>query len=149
MTQKDFDVIVESICKTDKRYDSGAYHFIRQSLDYALKSKATTADSMHQHISAQELLEGTRGFALEQYGCLAITVLKDWGVKSCKDFGSIVFNLVEAGIFGKRDTDHKEDFFKQGYDFQEAFVDPFLPKKPVAKKNVSKPTANDSEATVS
>ena len=43
----------------------------------------------------------------------------------------MVFNLIEAGIFGKTEEDSLEDF-KNVYDFEEAFVKPFAPAKPTA-----------------
>jgi uncharacterized repeat protein (TIGR04138 family) len=56
-----------------------------------------------------------------------LTVFKDWNVKRCRDFGDIVFNLVEFGVLGKTDTDRREDF-DGGYDFKSAFLNPFVPK---------------------
>ena len=89
-------------------------------------------------MSGQQLLEGIREFALRQYGPMAITVLDEWGVRRCEDFGEIVFNLVDHGhgLFGKTETDSREDF-KGGYDFEEAFKKPFLPgqrtEKPIER----------------
>ncbi len=48
-------------------------------------------------------------------------------MRSCEDVGNMVFNLVNAGAFGKTDEDTIESF-RQGYDFREAFVIPFLPE---------------------
>ena len=79
------------------------------------------------HVSGQELLEGIRKYALDQYGPLTLTVFKDWNIKRCQDFGDIVFNLVDYGVLGKTDTDRLEDFHG-GYDFKEAFLKPFVPR---------------------
>ena len=46
----------------------------------------------------------------------------------------MVFNLIDLGAFGKREQDRREDF-SGGYDFQEAFVTPFLPVSTRGKKN--------------
>ena len=35
--------------------------------------------------------------------------MEQWGVNACEDFGEIVFNLVEHGVFGKTETDQKQD----------------------------------------
>jgi uncharacterized repeat protein (TIGR04138 family) len=40
----------------------------------------------------------------------------------------MVFNLIGAGVFGKTEEDSIEDF-RNVYDFQEAFVQPFAPPK--------------------
>ena len=63
---------------------------------------------------------------LDQFGPLAKTVLESWGVHRCRDFGEIVFNLIEYRVFSKTDSDRREDF-ADVYDFDEAFVKPFRP----------------------
>jgi uncharacterized repeat protein (TIGR04138 family) len=57
------------------------------------------------------------------------TVLSEWGIRSCEDFGEIVFNLIKHKQATQSQTDSREDF-KGGYDFDEAFRKPFLPAKP-------------------
>jgi len=47
-------------------------------------------------------------------------------VRRCEDFGEIVFNMVENHLLAKTKKDSPEDF-KGGYDFEEAFRQPFLP----------------------
>jgi alkylresorcinol/alkylpyrone synthase len=42
------------------------------------------------------------------------------------DIGQIVFNLIEAGVVGKTEDDTLAAF-SDGFDFQQAFVHPFLP----------------------
>ena len=57
---------------------------------------------------------------------MAITVFEEWGIRSCKDFGEIVFNMVEIELLAKTDQDTRDDF-AEGYEFEEAFRLPFLP----------------------
>jgi uncharacterized repeat protein (TIGR04138 family) len=57
---------------------------------------------------------------------MAMEVLAHWGVRTCEDFGEIVFNLVEIGVLGTTRQDSRSDF-AHGYDFFEAFRNPFLP----------------------
>ena len=59
---------------------------------------------------------------------MALPLFEGWGVRSCLDFGQIVFNLVDARALTKTDEDRLEDF-ADGYDFKEAFAAPFLPQK--------------------
>jgi len=59
---------------------------------------------------------------------MAGTLMNEWNVKQCEDVGKMVFNLVEEGMFGKQDSDKKEDFIPL-YTFYDAFTAPFLPKK--------------------
>jgi uncharacterized repeat protein (TIGR04138 family) len=131
MQDPDFAEIVGLICKEDPRFDRKAYDFIRLGLDHAvkeLKKKDSTRAGKSRHVSGQELLEGLRVYALEQYGPLAKTVLNAWGVKRCSDFGDVVFNLIEYNVFSKTENDRREDFTDL-YSFEDAFVKPFLPAK--------------------
>ena len=73
-----------------------------------------------------ELLEGIKEYALDQYGPMTMTLLHAWNIKRCRDFGDIVFHLVDAGVLGKTENDSPEDF-AGGYNFTEAFESPFLP----------------------
>jgi uncharacterized repeat protein (TIGR04138 family) len=80
-----------------------------------------------RHVSAAELLEGIRVYALQEYGPMALTVLRQWGLNSTEDVGEVVFNLVESGKLGKTEVDRRL-YFANGYDFAEAFAAPFQPR---------------------
>src|SRR5271169_4418530 len=99
-TQHDFSVSIQKILKKDSRYKHNAYFFLRDALEFTVKGHDPNQLIDKGHISGKTLLEGIRKFAIEQYGPLTITVFDDWGIKSCEDFGEIVFNLVEVGILG-------------------------------------------------
>ena len=58
---------------------------------------------------------------------MALTLFHEWGVRSCADFGELVFNLVDQNVLGKTETDSRADFL-DGYDFEEAFLKPFRPR---------------------
>lgn len=131
MQDLEFSEVVELICKEDNRFDRKAYTFVRQALDSTvkdLKKKQPDRTSKSQHVTGAELLEGIRGYALEQYGPLAKTVLNTWGITRCRDFGDIVFNLIEYNVFSKTENDRREDF-ADIYEFDEAFVKPFAPAR--------------------
>ncbi|MFP4204414.1 MAG: hypothetical protein ACLFS4_08800, partial [Opitutales bacterium] len=56
------------------------------------------------------------------------------GIRNGRDFGNIVFNLVESRVLGKTEQDKPEDF-DDGYDFETAFEVPFRPSlKPTIKR---------------
>lgn len=124
-----FSTAVDAIVDRDPRFDREAYLFVREALEFTTKrqKKRVGVISMApQHISGQQLLEGVRLYALQQYGPMVLTVFDHWRVQSCEDIGSIVFNLIEAREFGKSDQDSMDDF-RAGYDFHTAFVEPFRP----------------------
>lgn len=134
-TNRDFNEVVRAIRKDDPRYARGAYYFLRQALDYSLKSLHDQGQlDESNHLSGQQLLEGIRLYTIEQYGPMSRLVLESWGVKACSDFGNIVFNLVACRVLGKTDKDTPEDF-NNGYDFTAAFDSPFLPdQKPTTRR---------------
>lgn len=135
MQNPDFSDIVALICKEDPRFDRKAYDFVRLGLDHTVKElrkKETTRAEKSRHVSGPELLEGLRIYALDQYGPLTKTVLNAWGVQRCRDFGDIVFNLIEYNVFSKTENDRREDF-SDIFDFDEAFVKPFQPAKQRAR----------------
>ena len=132
MQDLEFAEIIELICKEDNRFDRKAYAFVRQALDQTvkeLKRQHPQRVLKSQHVTARELLEGIRTYALEQFGPLAMTVLNSWSIRRCQDFGDIVFNLIEYNVFSKTESDRREDFGDL-FDFDDAFVKPFRPARP-------------------
>lgn len=127
-----FTESVQLICEKDKRYDLESYLFVREGLDHTLKLMKRHTHGASGHVSGQELLDGIRDFSLKEFGPMTKTVLNEWGIKSCEDFGHIVFNLVNHGVLGRNQSDSIEDF-KRGFNFEEAFVKPFQPQKPSAR----------------
>lgn len=136
MPELDFTDIIDLICKEDSRFDKKAYDFVRQGLDQTVKElrkKNADREGRSFHVSGPELLEGMRTYALDQYGPMAITVLQSWGIKRCRDFGAIVFNLIDYKVFSKTESDRREDF-TEIYTFKDAFVKPYLPRGEVARR---------------
>jgi uncharacterized repeat protein (TIGR04138 family) len=132
MQDLEFSEIVGLICKEDSRFGRPAYTFVRQALDHTvkeLKRKSPERTGKSQHVSGAELLQGIRAYALDQFGPLTKTVLNSWGIRHCSDFGDIVFNLIEYNVFSKTESDRREDFANL-YDFDEAFMKPFVPASP-------------------
>ncbi|HZF00749.1 MAG TPA: Minf_1886 family protein [Methylomirabilota bacterium] len=138
MQEINFDATLENILAKDSRYSHEAYMFVRESLDFTQKIIGKENRGTVRHVSGQELLDGIRQFALQQFGPMVITVFEEWGVKSCRDFGEIVFNMVEANLLAKTDKDTRDDF-QNGYDFTDAFRKPFWPQDKL--KTETKPVA--------
>ena len=121
-----FPEAVARICARDGRYAPEAFAFLNDGLVKTLK-RVQEKEKKSRQISGAELADGLRAYALEQYGPLALTVLGRWGVRTTRDFGEIVFLLLEAGLLGKTEEDKIEDFDNL-YDFDAAFRAPFRPK---------------------
>ena len=128
MQEMNFDEAVELILAKDLRYTREAYVFVREALDFTQKLIGRESRGKIRHISGQELLDGIRQFALQQFGPMAMTVFEEWGVKNCHDFGEIVFNMVEIGLLARTEKDSRDDF-QNGYDFTDAFRKPFWPSQ--------------------
>tara|TARA_R100000027_G_scaffold38868_1_gene28760 strand:+ start:885 stop:1277 length:393 start_codon:yes stop_codon:yes gene_type:complete len=128
MQSPEFSEVIDRICAENGRFHPNAYVFVRQGLDFTVANLRERGElKVRQHISGPKLLEGIRSFALEQYGPMTKAVLDHWNIESCRDFGTIVFELVDYGVLGKTDDDDIRDFEK-GYDFYDAFEKPFLPE---------------------
>lgn len=126
MQHHNFDEIVEAICAADTRYSRNAYAFVREGLDHTLTQLKRQRQSGEKHVSGAELLEGLRQFTLEEFGPMGRLVLNHWGIYKCRDFGAIVFNLIDYNVLGRNDSDTIDDF-KEIYTFEEAFEVPFQP----------------------
>ncbi len=128
MNPDPFSTTVDAIIARDPRFERDAYFFVRDALEYTTKQQKKKSDGppLKGHVSAQQLLEGVRQYALLQYGPMVPTVFDHWRIRSCEDIGAIVFNLIDASEFGKSDQDSIEDF-RRGFDFYEAFVQPYRP----------------------
>lgn len=131
MQAMQYEQSVLSILRRDKRFDPHAYFFLKDALDFTLKRIAEGNGGQARHVSGPELLDGFRDFALEQFGPMASTLMTEWGVRKCQDVGDMVFLLIEEQVFGKQDSDRREDFSGK-FDLEEALVTPFLPKRKTA-----------------
>ena len=100
-------------------------------MDHTLKNLEKEDRKNKGHVSGIELLNGIRDYALDRFGPMTMTLMEHWNISKCRDFGDIVFNLVDHGILGRTENDSLEDF-EGGYTFKEAFEYPFQPKD---KKN--------------
>lgn len=136
MQPVEYEQSVFSILKRDKRFDAQAYVFLKEALDFTLKRVADANGGRVRHVSGPELLDGFRDLALEQFGPMASTLMTEWGVRKCQDVGDMVFLLIEEQVFGKQESDSREDF-SGSFDLEESLTRPFLPRgtQPVQPRN--------------
>lgn len=116
------------IVKRDPRYAYEAYQFVQEALEFTQRRlgrqrRPDKADEVHpeNHVRGWELLDGIRELALREFGLMARTVFRMWGIQRTDDFGEIVFNLVESNLMSKTDEDERKDF-QNVYDLDEALV---------------------------
>lgn len=128
MTKVPFDQSVRKAIARDSRYAADAYAFLRDSLDHTIRTAQKGRAREAGHVSGPELCKGLRDYAIQRSGPMVPTIFEAWGIRTTRDIGEMVFNLIEAGAFSKSDSDSPEDF-DNVYDFKDAFVKPFLPNR--------------------
>jgi|SRR5438034_1852669 len=129
MQPVNFEEELEKILAKDSRYHRDAYLFVREALDHTQKMIGKPAKKNEiRHVTGQQLLAGIKDYALSQYGPMTLMLLQEWGIRSCEDFGEMVFLMVECNLLAKTEKDTRDDF-KEAYSFTEAFREPFLPGK--------------------
>lgn len=93
------------------RFVFAALQYTQEKLDRAMPVDDGDFDDSHSgHITGGELLDGVREFALAEFGLMARTVFESWNIRSTRDFGEIVFELVERGEMRATEDDRIEDF---------------------------------------
>ena len=80
MQEIKFDEAVDLIISKDTRFARDAYTFVREALDFTQKLAGKETRGAIRHVSGQELLDGIRQFALQQFGPMTATVFEEWGV---------------------------------------------------------------------
>lgn len=132
---------IHDLLERDRRYRFEAYEFILDGLEYAQRKVLATAASEDgdddggdegHHVTGQQLCEAILEYALELYGMTAKCVLQHWGIRSTRDIGEIVFNMIEIEKMRKTDRDRIEDF-DDVFDFDAAF-------RPGFRATLSKPS---------
>lgn len=96
------------------------------------------ATRLNRHVGGEELCWGLRTLALEQWGLMARVVLGHWGIRSTKDFGRMIFALVDHGLLQKEPEDQIEDF-DDIYEFDTVFEKTYkisLPSTRPSKRDV-------------
>ena len=110
--------MIEELVRKDPRYPEEAYFFLLKGLNFTVSRL-----DKPRHVTGQELSDGMRLYAVEQFGPMAKEVLEHWGIRGTRDFGNIVYNLIEVKLLAKTETDSIEDF-EDVYDFKVAFARP-------------------------
>ena len=112
---------IEEIALEDGRFDAKAFRFVFEGLGQTVeKLKGEDVEGEERHITGAELAEGLGEFASERWGRLAKMVLGLWGVSRTRDFGDIVYLMIEHEWMSSTEGDRVEDF-DDVFDFAEVF----------------------------
>jgi uncharacterized repeat protein (TIGR04138 family) len=119
---------IGEVVRRDPRYAPEAYYFLYEALEHTQRllgrkprPQAGEKVEASYHVTGQQLLEGVRDLALRQFGLMARTVFRMWGINTTDDVGEIVFNLVESGLMFTTAEDRRSDFHNV-YDLDQALV---------------------------
>jgi len=107
---------LEQVAKEDGRYSAQAFLFVYEGLGHTIE----TVGEEPQHVSGQSLCDGLRKLAVQKWGRLAKLVLNKWGINNTRDFGEIVYLMIEHKWMSAQPADSVDDF-NDVYDFEDVF----------------------------
>ena len=109
---------LEKIALKDGRFSLEVVKFVYEGLSYSVENLVDQPD----HVSGQTLCQGLKLLAIENWGKLAKLVLNKGGVKTTRDFGEIVYMMIENKWMSAQPSDTIDDF-NDVYNFQTVFKD--------------------------
>src|SRR5262245_41361399 len=103
---------VERIRERDPRYRREAYGFLLLALGATVAAlpEERRQDPARRHLSGPELLHGLVEVARSEFGAMAPTVFREWGLANSQDVGELVFQLVDCGQLSARPEDRRADY---------------------------------------
>lgn len=111
----------ERAVREDGRYPPEAYEFVQRGLALATQLKfGDAAGAGPRHVSGAELAHALRLLAVQMWGPLAREVLRRWNVHRTRDFGEMVYLMIDVGLMGRQESDDISDF-DDVYEFDQAF----------------------------
>jgi len=111
--------MLDRILARDNRYPRRAYLFVMEAVSYTVEKLP-----VRRHITGKELSLGIRDLAKERFGIAAKLVFDQWNITTTRQFGEMVFNLVNEGLLRKTENDAIEDFIEV-FNFATAFETEF------------------------
>ncbi|MFB6355825.1 MAG: Minf_1886 family protein [bacterium] len=115
------DEFMDRITRTainNPRYGREAYLFVLKGMEWSMDQLA-----QRRHLSGEEFAELLAAFARHEYGDMAQFVLNEWGIYSTRDFGEIVYKLIEMDLMSRQQGDSIEDF-DQVFELESVLNDP-------------------------
>jgi uncharacterized repeat protein (TIGR04138 family) len=106
--------VINSMARRRGEYPPEAYLFTIDALNRIADNL-----SVKRHLSGPELLRGIVWLAHERFGRMALNVFDQWGISRTKDFGVIVYDLIDEGLLSKTEDDDLQDF-EEVFDLSEA-----------------------------
>ena len=113
----------EQAIRKDGRFPVEAYDFVQRGLDLAARRcHGDEKGEGSRHVTGQELCLAIRDLAVDSWGPLASEVLRQWNVHRTRDFGEMVYLMIDLGLMGRQDSDSISDF-DDVFDFDSVFAE--------------------------
>lgn len=112
---------IEQVARDDGRYDPRAVKFVFEGLGHTIeKLRQDEEIDQPRHVSGQELAWGLADLARKRWGRLAAMVLNHWGIRRTRDWGDIVYLMIQHEWMSSQENDRIEDF-DEVYEFVSVF----------------------------
>lgn len=120
--------LLQDLCRRDTRYPFEAYDFLFAALGYVQHEHSKKGlfkdDEKGKHLTGQQLAEGYKDLAVQEFGMLAPAVFKAWNIQKTDDIGRMVYNLIDLNLMSKTESDKLDDF-NNVYDIPKALLQDF------------------------
>ncbi|MBQ4329963.1 MAG: hypothetical protein IJC27_09585 [Lentisphaeria bacterium] len=103
--ESDFERKIALLAAREPAFPAEAFMFVSDAVEFTVSRL-----DRHRHVSAAELLDGMRLFAVKEYGAVASAVLESWGLKKEDDAGKVVYLLIGAGLLRASEDDSPDEF---------------------------------------
>jgi uncharacterized repeat protein (TIGR04138 family) len=103
--ETEFDRKVAVLLDKEPRFHREVYCFIAEAVNFTVSKK-----KVRGHVSAAQLLDGIREFAVFKYGTVADIVMAQWGLSMEADAGKVVYLLIGVRLLSASEDDRPEDF---------------------------------------
>ena len=125
------DAKILELIRTNPRYSYEGYDFVCEAVTFTQdrlgrigEDADDDEDDPERHVSGEELLRGACDLAIREFGMMAPTVFRHWGIRETDDVGEMVFHLIEAGKLSKSERDDPEQF-RAIFDLEKALAEGF------------------------
>ncbi len=98
---------LEELVRRRQRFPIEAYEFVKDAIAHANAAKGAGEDG---DVTGTQLLGAVRDLARREFGLMAATVFRLWGVNRTDDVGEIVFDLADARLIDMAAHDAREEF---------------------------------------
>lgn len=111
MSSRQYKRIISQVYEeSQRRFDLSAYAYMTRALSYKADRDREEGRFDSGHLTCEEVYNAFWQYALQEMGPLAWKVVNIWGIRTARDVGELVFQLIGAGILQGNDDDSIEAF---------------------------------------